>query len=151
MNNTPETNSRERMQGVRMSTLRDRHFMEVCRRLMADPARRFTSSRQLAREASRQPAPLFYVSFGHALRMVRRYERYGRLPRQSADGARKWTEIIDRVARVRERHGISDTDALARVLAQGAPEFYLCPSTALRLFYRIRHRRRRDGEFMPRV
>lgn len=129
--------------GLRLTRLRDRHFMEACSRLLNDPRRRFASARELAAAAASEPAPLFYISFERALRVVRHYRSCRSLPEGRGQVRAKWVEIIDRTERLIERYGISDTDALVRVLENGAPSFFLHPSSALRLYHRLRHRRRR--------
>lgn len=131
---------RRRHYGARLSRLRDKHFMDACRKLMSDPQSNFSSSRALTARAAMTPAPSFYLSFDYALRKIRLIRKGMCHPEPGIRG-RKWTEIIDRMERIMERHGIDDSQALARVLESRAPQYYIEPRTALRLYFRIRHRR----------
>lgn len=74
----------------------------------------------------------------YALKALRRIRRTGRMPWRGRGAGRRWAEIVARVDSCRARHGMSDPEALARVLADGhASSFFIEPSSALRLYYRL--------------
>lgn len=123
-----------------MQGQRDRDFMAMCRRLMDDPGLSLRSARQLAAEAVKQQAPLYYVTYDYALRALRSLRKAGQLPGKNEEGKRKWAEIERRVGEMERRLGLSDGDALSRVLSGGASSFFISAPTALRLFHRIRRR-----------
>lgn len=124
--------------------LRNLHFMERCRRLLASDAGRFDSALRLAGEVSASPAPFYYVTFPYAHRVMRRFFAKGELPGNTPRRIAMWREIMERVAKRMSISRDSDTEALAYVLQQPASSFFLEPSTAERLYShlincRLRH------------
>lgn len=109
--------------------LRNRHFKEACRRVMAQSDRPLTTAEIAARAAS-QPAPCYYCTYEYALRCIR-VLRHGRLHVKEGRRARMWREIDGKTRLVQERHGISLPAALMRVLAEcTASEFFISPQRA---------------------
>lgn len=125
-----------------MKRLRDRHFLQACRRVVSESKRPLTAA-EVAVEAAASPAPEFYVSFCYALKRLRMYRHRGpdSIPEKGASAV--FGEINRRVTLRMERTGESVTDALSAVLAQGnAPCFYLRPSAAIYLYHVLRKRSR---------
>jgi hypothetical protein len=81
------------------------------------------------------PAPSYYISFDYGLRLIRADIEQG----LSSTAAARIADIKAAVTKLMESRGISDSEALATVLAGPAPAgFYLTPSSALRLYHRLR-------------
>lgn len=121
-----------------LTALRNRHFMDACRRVMKADNGHLTSA-IIAQQAAMTRAPHYYISFNYALRILRRMRR-GYAHRTGNEAGAMWREIDERVFNLEHRHHISDSEALARVLAEGnASSFFLRPATALRLYHRLKH------------
>lgn len=126
-----------------MRRLRNMHFMNRCRKLLATDAGRFGSAFRLAGEVASSPAPLYYVTFPYAHRIMRRYFSKGELPGHTERRVAMWHEIMERVKTRMLRSADTDTEALAYVLQQPASSFFLEPSSAERLYSRMINSRRR--------
>ncbi|MCM1484220.1 MAG: hypothetical protein NC043_07775 [Muribaculaceae bacterium] len=120
--------------------MRDADFMRVMQQEIALTDGRLTQA-QAAERAVTHPAPSYYVGMPYALRVLRHIRRTGVMPWHGTGHGRRWVEIVRRVDAIRLRHGVSDPEALARVLAEGhASSFFIEPGTALRLYHRLRRR-----------
>lgn len=126
--------------------MRDRDFMKAVRRTTGEMAQAFPTVAEVTSRAAKAPAPSYYVGMTYGIRALRRIRRTGHLPWNGRGAGRRWAEIVARVDACRARHGVSDTEALARVLAYGhASSFFIEPSSALRLYHRLRRRHRKEG------
>lgn len=122
-----------------LTSTRNRHFMDACRTVIATDTGPLTSG-YIARKAAAMPAPGYYVSFDYALRVLRYMRRSGIIPRQGNGAGALWRELGCKVTALQQRHCISDSEALSRVLADGnASSFFIRPATALRLYHRLKH------------
>lgn len=123
-----------------MKRLRDRHFLQSCRRVISESSKPLTAA-EVAVEAALAPAPEFYVSYCYALKRLRMYRRRGvdSIPTEGASAV--FRELDRRVSARMERTGDTDSQALAHVLAYGhAPCFYLRPSAAIYLYSVLKQR-----------
>lgn len=123
---------------------RDADFYSACCRRLANPAESYESTRALVKATLHQPAPQFYLTHSSALRRLRDMRRRGYSPTYRSK-QQMWADLDERVAAVEQRHGISLSAALMRVLSDfKAPRFYISPSAGERIFrtQRIIHRRR---------
>lgn len=113
-------------------TLRNRHFLEAARRVVATvPAGHPVSLRYVASAAALEPAPCYYCTFEYALRMLR-VLRHGRLHLRNDRRLALWKELDVRATRLMERHGYRLDFALANVLAAGhASQFFISPDRAM--------------------
>lgn len=113
-------------------TLRNRHFLEAARRVVATiPAGHPVSLRYVASAAALEPAPCYYCTFEYALRMLR-VLRHGRLHLRNDRRLALWKELDARATRLMERHGYRLDFALANVLAAGhASQFFISPDRAM--------------------
>ena len=120
---------------------RNRHFLDACRRIILSlPAGEEINLTRVAEEAAAGPAPHYYCTFTYALRMVRLL-RHGRLPLRHDRRRMLWEELNIKTAIVQARRGCRLPEALAGVLASGsASQFFIAPTTALRLVQRLRSR-----------
>lgn len=124
---------------------RDRDFIAACR-MVAESARGGSlTAAEIARRASRMPAPSYYLSHEQAMRHLHQQPDNARhrRRREHPSTASRREEIGRKVALLQQKRGIGRGEALAHVLAGGASGFFIEPSTALRLYQRIRQRRRR--------
>lgn len=119
---------------------RDTDFMKTCRKVMQESGKKQLTTRKITEIASKMPAPGYYVTFTYALRVIRSMNNK-KLHTKTDFASKRWEELKLRVNALTKRHNISDTEALARVLAQGgATSFFISPTTALRLYQRLRKR-----------
>lgn len=129
-----------------MRQLRNLHFFSRCRESLAENPEQFASAHSLAKQVASSPAPLYYVTFPYAHRVMRHFFLTGTLPGNSPMRVAMWREIMTRVASRMLLTACSDTDALQHVLAQKASSFFLEPASAERLFVRIRHIRKHSSK-----
>lgn len=123
--------------------LRDEDFMQACRRVISATKGNLTEADVAARAAA-GPAPAYYVSFDYALRRLRGMGR-GKERLRCPASRRRMEEIAERVERMMRRHGISDSEALQRVLAEGrASSFFLSAGSARRFYQNARQRRKNN-------
>ena len=125
-----------------MKRVRDRHFLQACRRVVSETNRPLTVA-EVALAAAASPAPEFYVSFNYALRKLRILRERGmdNIPEFGPTAA--FRDLDRRVAKRMSRTGETDTEALSAVLAEGkAPCFYLRPGGAIYLYHVLRKRSR---------
>lgn len=123
--------------------LRNRHFMEACRRVIATSLEPLTA-REIAERAAAMPAPTFYITYSHALRRIRDYIAHdgGKFPTTGAMAV--YGELHRRMLRKMRSGRLNDAHALNLVLAEGhAPHFYLQPRAAEYLYYNLRSSARR--------
>lgn len=120
---------------------RDRDFMAACKRVIERSASRSLTVAQVTALAAREPAPEYYTTFSYALKRLLML-RSGRLQRQPSA---RWVELLERTEELSRRRGIRFRVALAHVMAGGASSFFMCPSTARRVYHRVRSRMRRSG------
>ncbi len=120
---------------------RNRHFLNACREVISSmPAGEEINLTVVAELASSSPAPHYYCTFTYALRMLRLL-RHGRLPLRNDRRRMLWEELNLKTAIVMARRGCRMPEALANVLAtQTASQFFIAPTTALRLVQRLRAR-----------
>ena len=134
---------------TRLSQIRDRHFMQQCRNLMADRSLHFDTMAEVTAMAASMPAPMYYVSYAYALKRLHEFMLTGTLRVNSAHGGAMWCEILDRTAIKAATTLLSPEEALARVLQEPASSYFISPSTAKRLYFRIKSReaarRRREA------
>ncbi len=124
-----------------MKDRRNRDFLRACRRVISESPVALTAA-QVARAASTSPAPEFYVTFGHAFKVIS-YMRLHKVKMPRQGNRAIYADLNDRAESVMRRRGCSLSDALAIVLAAGnAPGFYLKPSTAAFLYSKLLNRRR---------
>lgn len=142
MQNTSETPA----SALTMRQLRNLHFFSRCQKALAENPARFTSAHALANHVALSPAPLYYVTFPYAHRVMRRFFLTGSLPGSSPLRVAMWREIMTRVGNRMLLTACPDTDALQHVLAQKASSFFLEPTSAERLYVRIRHLRKRSDK-----
>lgn len=118
---------------------RDRDFMAACKRVIARSASRSLTVAQVASLAALEPAPEYYTTYGYALKRLRSL----RAGHPHRDPGPRWTELLQRTEELCRRRGIRFHVALAHVLAGGASSFFMCPSTARRVYHRVRRNMRR--------
>lgn len=117
---------------------RDRHFLNVCRKIIRDHYPAKLTLREVAERAVMSPAPHYYCTFEYALRMLR-VMRHGRLKLRNDRRLEMWKEINTKVEKLMRRQGYSLIDALSNVLAgEPASRFFITPDTAFRLLYRAK-------------
>lgn len=118
---------------------RNRHFIESCRRIMRSlPSGEEINLMRVAMAAAKSPAPHYYCTFTYALRMLR-VLRHGRIRLKRDRRLDMWEELDAKCSRYMERHGCRLPEALCNVLAsESASEFFIAPTTALRLVQRLR-------------
>ncbi len=123
---------------------RNRHFMEMCRRVMASiPPYEEIRISEVARMAANQEAPFYYVTYTYALRVLR-VMRHGHIKMQNDRRAQMFREIMKRCEKKMIRYDCDLAGALTMVLAEGrASQFFISDSTAERLAQRITSERRR--------
>ncbi len=93
---------------------------------------------RVAMAAAKSPAPHYYCTFTYALRMLR-VLRHGRIRLKRDRRLDMWEELDAKCSRYMERHGCRLPEALCNVLAsESASEFFIAPTTALRLVQRLR-------------
>lgn len=122
---------------------RNRHFLEACRAIIRKmPPGECINLTRVAMEAAKSPAPCYYCTFTYALRMLR-VLRHGRIRLKRDRRLELWTELDGKCERYMSRHGCNLPEALSNVLAgESASQFFIAPSTALRLVQRLRAERR---------
>lgn len=118
---------------------RNRHFLESCRRIMRNlPQGEEINLMRVAMTAAKSPAPHYYCTFTYALRMLR-VLRHGRIRLKRDRRLDMWEELDTKCFRYMERNGCRLPEALCNVLAsESASEFFIAPTTALRLVQRLR-------------
>ena len=118
---------------------RNRHFIETCRKILRNlPPHEEINLTRVAMMAAKSPAPHYYCTFTYALRMLR-VLRHGRLGLKRDRRFELWTELNVKCTRYMERHGCKLPEALSNVLAsESASEYFIAPTTALRLAQRLR-------------
>lgn len=91
--------------------------------------------------AAASPAPEFYITFGHAYKILSRMRRLGlAMPRDGNQAV--YADLYDRVDTLMRRRRCQMSEALALVLATGnAPRFYLTPKSAVFLYSTLAGRR----------
>lgn len=121
---------------------RNRHFIEACRRVIASiPPREEINILRVAMDAAHSPAPHYYCTFIYALRMLR-VLRHGRLALRRDRRLAMWEELNEKCSAYMERRGCNLPEALSNVLAsESASQFFIAPTTAVRLAQRLRHDR----------
>lgn len=125
--------------------MRDRDFMLSVRRMAHHATSCPVTVPDVVRAVLRQPAPSYYVGMPYAWRRLRHYRRTGHIPYRGRGAGRRWVEIFSRVDALRQRHGITDAEALSRVLAHGcASSFFIEPSSGVRLYHRLRYNSRKS-------
>ena len=119
---------------------RNRHFLDACRTIILNmPRGREINLAEVAAEAAMTPAPHYYCTYTYALRMLR-VLRHGRMPLRRDRRLELWTELNEKCSRLMERRGCNLPEALSNVLAsEGASQFFIAPSTALKLVQRLRN------------
>ncbi len=119
-----------------LNSERNRHFMLAVRRLLATG--RYATAVELTAAAALEPAPQYYVTFSYALRRLRNGAPL-HTSRRPTRATAMWTELSEKVNRLRQSHHLSLADALTRVLTDSpASSFFLSPSSALRLYHHLR-------------
>lgn len=121
---------------------RNRHFLRACRDIILSlPAGRDIDLAEVAAKAAASPAPHYYCTYEYALRMIR-VLRHGRLTLRRDRRLAMWEELSAKTALYEARHGCRLPEALANVLAsERGSQFFISPSTALRLVQRLRSAR----------
>lgn len=117
--------------------LRNRHFLTAAQTLISTlPAGTRPDLDAVAAKVALSPAPTYYCSYDYALRMLR-VLRHGRLRLRRDRRLALWCELNTRATRLMESRGVSLSEALASVLADGhASQFFIAPATALSLLRR---------------
>lgn len=120
---------------------RNRHFIEACRREISKlPVGEEINITRVAMKAATSPAPHYYCTYIYALRMLRVF-RHGRLALKRDRRYALWSELNEKCSRYMERTGCLLPEALGYVLAgEPASQFFIAPSTALRLAQKLRGR-----------
>lgn len=120
---------------------RNRHFLESCRNIIRNlPPNEEINLTRVAMVASKSPAPHYYCTFTYALRMLR-VLRHGRMALKRDRRLDLWVELNAKCSRYMQRHGCNLPEALGYVLAtESASEYFIAPTTALRLVQRLRSR-----------
>lgn len=118
---------------------RNRHFLESCRNIMRSlPAGEEINLTRVAMLAAKSPAPHYYCTFTYAMRMLR-VLRHGKMKLRGGRRLNLWVELNGKCNRYMDRHGCNLPEALGYVLAtERASEFFIAPTTALRLVQRLR-------------
>lgn len=120
---------------------RDRDFLEVCERLIAElPAGEPLKLYELAARAAASPAPGYYCTIIYAERQIRKLRRQHRIGRRSRMGRQSmWDEINEKVTRIQERRpSMSLQMAVCQVISdEPASQFFISPSTARNLVYNL--------------
>ncbi len=120
---------------------RNRHFLTACREIIINlPSGKEINLADVAAKAAASPAPHYYCTYEYALRMLR-VLRHGRLSLRRDRRRLLWEELNTKVSMLMARRGCRLPEALASVLAsETASQFFISPSTALRLVQRLRAR-----------
>lgn len=120
---------------------RNRHFLAACREIIINlPSGKEINLADVAAKAAASPAPHYYCTYEYALRMLR-VLRHGRLSLRRDRRRLLWEELNTKVSMLMARRGCRLPEALASVLAsETASQFFISPSTALRLVQRLRAR-----------
>lgn len=122
----------------KLTNQRDHDFMAACRKIQLSPKARTLTCAQIAALAAASPVPSYYITFSYALRLLRKGDAS-----LSSTAAARMADIRNKVHRLMLTRQLTDTDALSLVLAGPSKAgFYLTPQTALRLFYRLRNKKR---------
>ena len=98
---------------------------------------------RMMKKAGEAPASCYYVSFSHARRML------GRLRKMPPEAARrtghgKWAELMERTAELQKRLGLTENQALTRVLCDGRASSFFLGEWGVKHALRA-HRRRTAG------
>lgn len=122
---------------------RDHDFLMSCRRVIKTMAAdRPIRVAEVSAAAAATGLTGYYMTFDYALRMI----RYVRAHPDRATTLRKrslWEQLAVSVDGMMASTGLSQRDALARVMADGTHRGYqIAPSTALRKFFTLRKRNR---------
>ena len=126
---------------------RNQDFMRECRRQRALALDRGESPTidQIVTRAASSPAPAYYVGYDRTLRLVSPIFHGRRPPRHDTTVDRRTAEIAAKCREeVESSHGrLTLPQALARVIG-GSPasNYFMSPSYARRLYYRIRRKPR---------
>lgn len=114
-----------------------RSFMEVLRTTVDIPLR------DMYGMAAERPATRFWVSEGRAAIVIGAMSR-GVMPEKALPLRREmYDEIFRRVcARMAAEPGLCLTHAVREVIYEPAPKFYITPTSAKTIIYRVRRRRR---------
>ncbi len=118
---------------------RNRHFLEACRRVIRNlPADEEINISKVAMTAALSPAPHYYCTYTYALRMLR-VLRHGRMPLRRDRRLALWEELNMKCTVYMARTRCNLPEALGYILAsESASQFFIAPSTALRLVQRLR-------------
>lgn len=122
---------------------RDRDFIAACHRVVETSHGAALTAAEIARRAARQPAPSYYLTHEQAMRQLHEAIHGDGTGRAHPSTLSRREELRRKVEHLQARRGIGRGEALTHVLAGGASGFFIEPSTALRLYQRIRQRRRR--------
>lgn len=121
---------------------RDRDFLSACEKVKRSAGRRYVSIASVAKEAILQPARSFYLSAGETGRLLRKNIHQLPVSRAKQD---LWIELARRYHDLQRQYPNESIDAIARrIEVQGAPRFYMTPKYAVRLYYKLLSKRRRD-------
>lgn len=99
--------------------------------------------RQMFGEAALRPSPRFWVSEQRAADVIGRMLRGDKLETMIGKRREMFEEIFARVKVLMNEHPeLCMTHAVSKVIFQEAPEFYMTPSSARTIIYRMRARAR---------
>lgn len=131
-----------------MKNQRNRDFIRACRRIISESRRALTAA-EVAVAAASGPAPEFYISFGHAYKVLSHMRRHGlTMPREGNQAV--YADLHDRVEVLMRRRRCGLAEAIALVLAAGnAPRFYLTPKSAVFLYSSLAGRRNSNKRTKP--
>ena len=118
---------------------RNEAFFRTCTQIAREAAPRTLTDRRIVELALKRPTDYFYVSLDATIRRLRRM-RAGGAPTVAARADREMLLLLDRLTAGYEfRFGLTDLHALQRVHTDcGAPCYYICPATAVKIFRRYR-------------
>lgn len=119
---------------------RNRHFMEAARRVIKElPAGRAINIAEVAARAAASRAPHYYCTFDYALRVIR-VMKHGRLAVRRDRRRDMFEELRAKCDLYMDSHpGCRLPEALGYILStESASQFFISPSTALRLVQELR-------------
>ncbi len=118
-----------------LRVLRRDDFRRACKKVIADDRTGMLTERRVAEMAACGPAPRYYVTESYALRTLRYMRRHPDSGKVRSCTSALWRELRQRVEHTMAALGVSDEEAVWRVLEQGgASSFFLSASRAARLY-----------------
>lgn len=132
-----------------MKNYRDEAFLRQCRRIL-DQADGPLTMAEVALKAACSEAPRFFLDPEYAWRRLKYWRNKGLDTIRAGSASEVFIELDRRVNRLAVRFNLPQRLCLERVLEQErAPSYYLTPTAARSLYYRILKERRLSGAGLP--